>query len=433
MDEIREQLIVRPKFKWEVAETAAECEAVIEENWQAVQQWQKVNKPLVAMCSPDYYTVDAGDGDHSSVAGNGFVKEGLIAFEKNPEGNRQQMLVEWAALQETIAAKGADIIEMAPNPTFPDQVFTADHSFSCVYVAKDGDNLVEAQSKTVISQLAHPHRLNESDEVIAFFDSLRGKDAFTNLLGQRDIITARGKFEGTGDNLLDPYRGIILSGYGFRNNRDTLRQFHDVMGIPVFAFENKMPFFHIDTYCSILPGGYVMYAPDVMHADTLAELEMALFKGHESLKEKYAIHVSKEDAYAFCCNAVILRNDILMQPCSDKLHKTLEEKGMNVTFLNATIANYAGGGLHCMTNIINQPIFVNQALTLPQAIKDRILANKSKDDIRDALCQQYRVSRDELDSVYDEVKRILNDPAVKNAHKIETDIFQYIPNIDVAV
>lgn len=342
--------------EWEAAKTVKDCQTIIETNSRAMDVWFSSNKPAVIMCPPTYYEVDKGSGG-DDVAGNGFVKNGYDAYFKNPEHNHAIMQAEWQKFHDILQSKGVDIILMEPSKGLPDQVFSADHSFSCVLYSRTNQQLLQQKAVTILSRLAHPNRGEEVRLFAEFMAELRRNLSMRSLVQQRDIYQSENYLEGCGDNVIDPCRGIIISGYGLRNVKASLEMLHRVTGLPVYGVACKKPFFHVDTFFSALPNGYVMYAPDVMYPESVAALEAALFKGHPELKEQYAIPVSAEDAYRFACNAVIIGKNVMMQECSDALKSALRQRGLDVTYTTADIANYAGGGLHCMSNVFNQPVF----------------------------------------------------------------------------
>jgi len=283
---------------------------------------------------------------------------GYDEYNKNPEHNHATMQTEWAALRDIFLQKGAEVKLMQPDKRYPDQVFTADHAFSCAVFKRERDALHLQKAVTILSRLAHPNRGGEMLIYTEFLKSLMLDTEQAYIFDKWELKESASYFEGIGDNVLDAYRGIIVSGFGLRNAETALQALQQITGIPVYGVMCKKPFFHIDTVFAPLPDGYVMYAPDVMHPESVTALEKALFKGHPELKQKYGIQVSKEDAYRFACNVVTIGKSVIMQACSDELKAVLADKGLDVTYTTAKVANYAGGGAHCMSNIFNQPVFV---------------------------------------------------------------------------
>jgi N-dimethylarginine dimethylaminohydrolase len=343
---------------WQEAKTIDECEEIINANSKAMDLWIEDHHPVIIMCEPKYYSVDKGSHHNGEVAGNAFLKKGYDDYHKDSARNHQIMQHEWQCFRDLLQLKGAKILLIPPHDKLPDQVFTADHSFSCVSFTRVGDQLQQQQATTILSSMAHPNRTAEMPVVDDFLDLLNHHAYSKELLDGRKILQSPGYLEGIGDNLLDPYRGIIISGYGLRNAESSLSYLQNITGLPVYGIPTIKPFFHIDTTVSMLPNGHVLYAPEVMHPDSVAKLEDALFKGHPELKTKYATIVSEQDAYHFACNAAIVGKSVIMQDCSDTLKSTLQKKGLDVTYTTAYIANYAGGSLHCMSNTFNQPVFI---------------------------------------------------------------------------
>jgi N-dimethylarginine dimethylaminohydrolase len=360
------------KFKWEAAQTVEECERIIQENTAAINQWQAEHPSVVVMCPPTYFDIV----ETQCVGGNGFLIEGSSEYQKDKDRNLYIMNQDWRSFQTQLTQRGVKVVNMEPRPGLVDEVFTADQSQSYVFVTRANGKLVESNSITVFSNFAHPGRVNETKEAVDMFSAISKQAGFAGMFENRTFIHAEQKMEGTGDNLIDPYRGIIVSGYGKRNSAESLGELHEKTGIPVYGIKSQEPFFHVDTYTCILPGGYVLYAPEVMNEEGIKQLDAALFKNLPELKEKYGIVVSKQDAEAFVCNAVIVGDEIIMQPCSEVLKKAIQSKGLKVSFAPAQIANLSGGGFHCMTNKINQPIFYSQNLPEPQRVQENIVAEE---------------------------------------------------------
>lgn len=422
---ILEELVSRPKFKWETAQTIEECEQTIRENVAALSAWQAEHAPIMVMCPPTYFDIV----NAQTVAGNGFLEAGSIAYGKNKQKNLEIMSQDWCSFQTQLRDRGVELMNMSPHKGLPDEVFTADASQSYVFIIRLNNKLIENHSVTLFSNFSHPGRIAEVKEAEDFFAGIQQQNTFAGLFEKRIILHATHKLEGTGDNLIDPYRGILISGYGKRNCALALLELQDKTGIPVYGIKSKEPFFHVDTYICILPGGYVLYAPEVMHEEGVQQLEQALFKGHAALKEKYAIIVSKKDAEDFVCNAVIVGEEVIMQPCSDVLKDALATKGIHVTFAPAAIANLAGGGFHCMTNKINQPIYYNLDLTLAQQIRDKLHEGKTEEQIVIDYSSTHAAT--EVKSICREVKQL--DEAESNIQNSlrfwQTPITEQVANI----
>lgn len=407
---IKKELISRPVAEWESAKSFSECEQIIKNNLRKLEVWDKQNPPVIIMCPPTFYNFE--EGDSVPIFGNGFVVKGYVEFHNDKNGNIAKIHSEWQALQEILNKCGARVINIKPtNAALTGQVYTADPAQSYVFVNANHDEFVESHSLTIFSHFRNPSRRDEAKAMIEFYDTLKRDSAYTSLFRNRINTNAHYIMEGNGDNLLDPYRGIIVSGYGVRNESTSLSELEKLTGLPVYGVESKEPFFHIDTYCSILPNGYVLYAPEVMTDKGLQQLEYAFFKNSTELKEKYAITVSKEDAENFVCNAVIIGQNIIMQPCCDALKKTLLEKGFVLTFTAAQVANYGGGGLHCMTNKFNQPVISNYNYTTAQFIRNLLMNSKSKETILKILDEKFPAQ--DIKHTYDTVEMVCNDAAKK--------------------
>ncbi len=150
-------------------------------------------------------------------------------------------------------------------------------------------------------------------------------------------------FEGAGDALFDRVRPLLYAGYGWRTERGATLQLQEIVGcrvLPLLLVDER--FFHLDLALCPLSTGHVLAYLDAFspHAQTM--LRRAIEPG-------YLIEVSVDDALRFACNAVEVRDAIVMHDCSRALRERLHEIGYRVFRTDLSEFHKAGGSAKCLT------------------------------------------------------------------------------------
>ncbi|MBI1273282.1 MAG: nitrate reductase [Alphaproteobacteria bacterium] len=264
------------------------------------------DKQRIMMCAPDHYEV--------SYVINAWM-EGQIG-----RADRTLAVRQWNDLH-AIIARYADIVLQPPQPGLPDLVFTANAGFVIGDIA-------------VVSHFRNTERKGEEKYDHEFFKSAGFKIADW----PKDAL-----FEGAGDALLDRGARLIWTAYGLRSDARAATLLGQVYGREVVTLKLVNPhFYHLDTCLCPLTGGYVLYYPDAFDAESRGKIESVVPAGRR-------IVASKEDAFAFACNAVDLAPRVVMGNASEGLQQALRAKGFDpiVTPLGEFIK--AGGSAKCLT------------------------------------------------------------------------------------
>lgn len=272
---------------------------------------------------------------------NRWERAGREWYDHDPQGFREVRNEQHHALQTHVQSV-AEIDLLPAVQEMGDLVFTADALFAL-------------NAHIVRGKFLNPNRVGEE----AYYNGTIEKYG-----NDKTIITSPHAFEGNGDCLYDPYRGIILSGYhnnpiaknasegrGSQLANAWLRQH---LNVPVTNVENKKPFYHIDTAMACLNRGHIMICEEGISAQSLKHLAKTLFTPYGLNPDEYLIQVSAKDANQFACNVRNIGNTIIMPECSTQLQDTLKRKGYDVTTTPMTAFIAAGGAVHCTTNPINQ-------------------------------------------------------------------------------
>jgi N-dimethylarginine dimethylaminohydrolase len=215
---------------------------------------------------------------------------------------------------------------MPPQEGLPDLVFTA----NCAAVF-DGTVL--------LSRFRHAERRGEEPH---------GADTFERLgeLGLVERITTPGDgehFEGAGDCIWDPVRGMFWAGWGPRSSAGAPALIERTFGRPAVALELVDPrFYHLDTCFAVLPRGEVLHYPPAFSATSLAAI-------HANVAPEQRIEASAHDALTLAVNAFSFGENVVMGDCSAELRAMLTNLGYRVHVTPLGSFNLSGGAAYCLT------------------------------------------------------------------------------------
>lgn len=259
-------------------------------------------QPTILMCPPDFYGIN---------------------YEINPwmdvrrGADIAQATQQWRALKAKAVALGAKVELLAPQPDLPDLVFTANAGL--VY------------RKTFIgSSFRHPVRQGESP----FFDDWFASHGFTVIRPPADI-----HFEGAGDALF--CGETLFFGFHFRSDPQGHAWLGEVLGLEVLPLELVDPrFYHLDTcFCPLDEQSAIIY-PGAFDSYALSAIRSRVGR---------LIQAEEAEAAEFCCNAVVIGRDVIMNDVSPTLQQSLAEAGFQTHPLPLGEFIKSGGSAKCLT------------------------------------------------------------------------------------
>ena len=263
-----------------------------------------------------------------------------VAYSINPWMNPEQWSLDarrlqrdaatgWNALRSTYESLGARVVVKPAAQGWPDLVFTA----NCAVVL-DG--------KALLARYLRPERAGEEAFGHRMFEQLRAR-------GEVDSIcrTPQGVyFEGAGDAIYDPLRGLMWMGFGQRSSRAAHYTVEHVFGIPTLSLELVNPrFYHLDTCFCLLSGGEV-----ICHLPAFTDEGQGQI---ESIVGDKLILAPPDDAAQLGVNSVCIGKDVVMCHCSPALREELEARGYRVHVVPLGSFNRSGGAAYCLTLKLN--------------------------------------------------------------------------------
>jgi N-dimethylarginine dimethylaminohydrolase len=263
-------------------------------------------RPTIVMCAPTYYGVD-------------YV---INPWMEHQLGNADHAVAtrQWSDLRlrlETLA----DLEFIAPQPSLPDMVFTANAG-------------LVIGGKAIVSRFRTMERRGEEP----FFHNWFERRGFEIAPWPENVA-----FEGAGDALLDRGRPLIWCGHGFRTSADAPSRIEKIFERQTIALRLVDPrFYHLDTCFCPLSGSRLLYYPQAF--DKAARTAIATFFPNES-----RIEVDERDAFSFACNAVEVGGRIFMNDASQALQAQLRDFGLEPEIAPLSEFLKAGGGAKCLT------------------------------------------------------------------------------------
>jgi len=267
-------------------------------------------------------------------------REFQVQSEINPwmVGNKQQVnpivaATQWEQLVSTLYDCGAQISFMNfADKSIPDIVFTANAA-------------VVVNKKVLIANFRHPERKREQGYNFNHFSN--------GMLLEYKAITVPQKhisFEGAGDALLDN-KGRLFMGFGFRSTLGAKQElelaFPEVLVRPLQLVDPR--FYHLDTCFCPLEGANgetaVMYYPGAFD-------EYGNYVIHNCFDN--IIELTEDEATVFTCNAVQVKQNIVLSECSQRVENELSKFGLKVRRTPLSEFMKSGGQAKCLTLRIDQ-------------------------------------------------------------------------------
>lgn len=274
----------------------------------------------LALCPPDHFAV--------VYAINPWMDPGR--WGQGADALKRQARAEWQGFKNALAAAGAEIELVKPEPGLPDMVFTANAA-------------VVLDRKAQVARFRWPERQGEEAHFLAYFRGLVAR----GLLDHAEMLPQGMTQEGAGDCIWDASRGLFWAGHGPRSSLTAAARTAEFFGVPVVPLELvSQRFYHMDVCLCPLPGGEILCHSAALSAASYGRLR------EEAGRDKL-IDVGPEDAAGFAANAVAIGNKVIMSACGDDLRARMAERGYEAVVVPLEAFRMAGGAAFCLTLRLN--------------------------------------------------------------------------------
>lgn len=262
----------------------------------------RFDRPTILMCPPDYYGIE---------------------YEINPWMSRSRQSdstrskEQWHDLHALLEKLGADVELMKPCDGLPDLVFTANAGL----IMRD---------TVFLSRFRHEARQGETP-----IDD----DWFSEHGFQTVAHPDQWSFEGAGDALF--CGDTLFAGYLIRSDAGAMQWVGNEIGcrvIPLQLIDER--YYHLDTcFCPLSATEAICYLPAF---DEYAQSAMTEHIPH-------LIEVDDQEAARFCCNAVVLGRDVVLNTGCPNLEAELKTRGYTPHSTELGEFIKAGGSAKCLT------------------------------------------------------------------------------------
>lgn len=257
----------------------------------------------VLLCRPNYFQVDY------------IINPLMKPFSVDPV----LALEQWQNLVKTYESLGIQVDVIEQQPDVPDMVFATD----CGIVT---------EGSILLANFRHTQRRPERQYYRQWFRE--------HNFGLRALSNVH-FFEG-GDARF--FGEKLFVGTGFRASRDSCEELAKKLNVEVVAIETTNPnFYHLDMGFLPLTDTASFYYPAAYSPDS-----QKVFRRH--IEELFELTASAANDYAG--NSVTSGTDIITQCKDPEFLKILKLLGYTVHQVDVSEFNKAGGGIRCLTNVL---------------------------------------------------------------------------------
>lgn len=266
-----------------------------------------MNKTIdkVLMCRPSHYSVE--------YVINPWMKPGTV--------DPKKALEQWESIVKAYEHAGILVQVIDQVKGLPDMVFATDQG------------IVQGR-EVVLSNFRCKERQGESEHYEKWF---KDSGYIIKKIRQGEF------FEGGGEVLA--WRNIFFMGTGFRSIPESVAPLSTRLGKKIIPLHLINPlFYHLDTCLFPLNDETIFYYPEALSEESITILKNTVPNYFE---------LTHDEAFNFCTNSVVSGRNVFVQKGSKTFNKKLETIGYKVVELDVSEFIKAGGGIHCLTNILN--------------------------------------------------------------------------------
>lgn len=261
------------------------------------------------MCRPTYF-------DQLDYVINPWMAPGTI--------NEKNAMREWEKLVDIYEKLNIIVEIIEQQKDSPDMVFSTDQAI--------------VKNKTVLlSRFYTDERKKESD----YYEKWFGENDYDITYLPKNIY-----FEGNGDSFF--WNNKLLIGTGYRANNQTCDTISKLLDIDVIPLEISDPkFYHLDVGFFPLNDDTAFYYPAAFSEKSRGVLKKLV---------PNLIEFSKDEAYGFCANSMVTDHHVIHQKGNPTFQNKLRELEYTPIEVEMNEFKKSGGGIHCLTNILEEVI-----------------------------------------------------------------------------
>lgn len=260
----------------------------------------------VLMCRPTYFTVE--------YIINPWMKPDTV--------DTANAMLQWQELVHVYEKLGIKVETIDQQRYLPDMVFAADQG-------------IVTRRNVLVSNFRHNERKGERFPYMLWFE----KNDYS-----LQFISEGYYFEGTGESLWMGNKLFI--GTGFRTNEDGARRIGEALNVETHPLELVDPrFYHLDTCFFPLNAETAFYYPPGFKNSSIDILK----KNIPNL-----IEFTDAEVLGFAANSISSGNTAIMQKGNPTFVKKVQDLGYKVIELDVSEFIKAGGGIHCLTNVLEE-------------------------------------------------------------------------------
>lgn len=267
--------------------------------------------PRLLMCPPTHFAVIDVKNPHMA------ANVGAV--------NRNLAMRQWHLMRDAFERCGVAVQLIEPAPDCEDMVFCANQTL--VGRGPDGGLLC------LLSNMKHSSRQREVP-------------AFARWFGERgyrvESLTTKAVFEGSGDAIWHPGRGLIWGGHGYRTQPEAYEEISRRFDVPVLRLRlTHEHFYHLDTCFCAIDERTALVHPRGLAPEAL-EMVRAVFDDVIEAPDPEAL-------IGMACNACALRGrSVVIQAGNATTTAALRSRGFDVVEVDTSEFMKSGGSVFCM-------------------------------------------------------------------------------------
>ncbi|PAV82049.1 hypothetical protein WR25_11094 [Diploscapter pachys] len=246
------------------------------------------------------------------------VEYSINPWMKNEKVDKAKAMQQWTELKKAIENEGVEVLTMEQQPNLPDQVFVCNSGL----VFKD---------KVYLSRFRHKERTGEQEHYLKWFKANRYQT-----IGEH----YEKFFEGGGDAVFSDDK-TLWAGFGPRTDKSVYDLIKKLGDIEIVICELTDPkFYHLDTCFAPVDETTALWYPPAFSEATKMEIKRRL---------PNSIAINDDEAKAFVCNAITVRNTVISPiGIGEQTKDALGKRGFRVTEVPMSEFMKSGGACQCL-------------------------------------------------------------------------------------